>query len=231
MRLTPKAHALAWRMMGNRFEAEDVLQDAFFKLFKMTKPAGQASLSACLHTILAGLCMERLQRREPELVGLDLDQEQQAHLAHQPGEEELALQSEPLSEIQTAFQQLPPRQRLALGLWAYQYASVGDMAEILEIDSNTALQLLNRAKSSFNNCFRSRVMDEGDQQLRHLLLQDPPPKIGINFTDRTVARLRSIKKAGSSWFFDRRFAAPRLLLLICCAAMAAWYASPYLLLK
>ena len=58
--LTPKAHALAWRMLGSTHEAEDVVQDAFIKLFGSNTFEGRSSLGTYFHTIVSRLCLDRL---------------------------------------------------------------------------------------------------------------------------------------------------------------------------
>lgn len=54
--LSPKAHALAWRILGDSSEAEDIVQLAFIKLFEAKQYDGKAALSTYLHTI--GGCTE-----------------------------------------------------------------------------------------------------------------------------------------------------------------------------
>ena len=43
--LSPKAHALAWRILGESSEAEDIVQAAFIKLFEAKQYDGKAALS------------------------------------------------------------------------------------------------------------------------------------------------------------------------------------------
>ena len=50
--------------------------------------------------------------------------------------------------LQAAMQALPPRQRMALAMWAYADADVVQIARSLELDTNAAHQLLHRAKTA-----------------------------------------------------------------------------------
>ena len=58
--LSPKAHALAWRILGDSSEAEDIVQLAFIKLFEAKQYDGKAALSTYLHTIVTRLCLDKL---------------------------------------------------------------------------------------------------------------------------------------------------------------------------
>jgi len=58
--LSPKAHALAWRILGESSEAEDIVQVAFVKLFETKQYDGKSALSTYLHTIVTRLCFDKL---------------------------------------------------------------------------------------------------------------------------------------------------------------------------
>ena len=57
------------------------------------------------------------------------------------------------AQLQQALASLPPRQRLALAMWAYGDAEVSEIAHTLRIDPNAAHQLLHRAKRSLRDKF------------------------------------------------------------------------------
>ena len=65
-RLLPQAHAVAWRLTGNRADAEDVVQEAFCRLWQHApRFEPRASVSTWFLTIVRNLCMDRF-RREVE---------------------------------------------------------------------------------------------------------------------------------------------------------------------
>lgn len=142
--LSPKAHALAWRMLGDASEAEDVVQDALIKLLGVKQFEGRSSLSTYFHTIVARICFDRLRAGKLELVsdegwGEIVDE---IHLSPEHEYES----SQHRKSIQEALSQLNPRQRLAITLWTYQDSNADEIAEIMNMDSNAAHQLLHRAK-------------------------------------------------------------------------------------
>lgn len=141
--LTPAALALARRVMGRAEDAEDVVQDAFIRLWRSGASDGHgAQLSTYFHTIVLNRCRSLLRaRREWATDDADLTALQDAGVGHtaacEPGDP---------ARLADALQRLPPRQRLALAMWAYGDATVPEIARTLEIDTNAAHQLLHRAK-------------------------------------------------------------------------------------
>lgn len=104
--------------------------------------------------------MDRFRRRRPELTGLD-DAVLETHLDQTVDERQNPLNDlrdiQTASLIQQAMLHLPPRQRAALALWAYQDASMHEISTALDIDTNAAHQLLHRAKISL----RSKLLEIG----------------------------------------------------------------------
>ena len=140
--LSEAAHGLAWRMLGNTADAQDVVQEGFIKLLN-SRFRGESKLATYFHTLIARLCLDRL--RSPGRAHEVWDED---HVTEDPSpnpEQTLALHQS-ADQVQQALMQLPPRQRLALNLWAHHDASVADIAHTLDIPTNAAHQLLHRAK-------------------------------------------------------------------------------------
>ncbi|MBS4036920.1 MAG: sigma-70 family RNA polymerase sigma factor [Hydrogenophaga sp.] len=149
-RLTPPALALARQVLGRPEDAEDVVQDSFLRLWS-ARPEDQASaqVSTYFHTIVLNRCRSVLSRQREWATDpdeLQTLQEQQAEPSTEhSGIDRLdnALQHRLLHSALTA---LPPRQRLALALWAYADADAAAIGQALGIEANAAHQLLHRAK-------------------------------------------------------------------------------------
>jgi RNA polymerase sigma-70 factor (ECF subfamily) len=69
-------------------------------------------------------------------------------------------QSQTYSIVQKAILSLKPRQRAALVAWAYQDASINEIANMLEINANAATQLLHRAKLNLETSLRGLGYEE-----------------------------------------------------------------------
>ncbi|OYY59159.1 MAG: hypothetical protein B7Y05_06975 [Polynucleobacter sp. 24-46-87] len=144
-RLTPKAHALAWRTLNQSIDAEDVVQEAFIKLFRSEQFNGQSSLATYFHVIVSRLCLDKLKAGGARFeADDDLGNLQSADLmpdgAYEKKQSGLVMQD--------FLQKLNIRQRMAVSMWAYQDASTEEIAKVLDIEVNAAHQLLHRAKSN-----------------------------------------------------------------------------------
>jgi len=122
--------AYLWRLLGDRADAEDCLQDTFLRAFRgQARLDGHANPQAWLYRIATNTARTRLSRRaraaartaplDPELA------------AAGPGTAQLADQQQLLAAVARAVEALPPQQRAALILRKYQEQSYADIAAIL----------------------------------------------------------------------------------------------------
>lgn len=147
-RLTPPALALARQVLGRTEDAEDVVQDSFLRLWS-ARPDDQqsAQIGTYFHTIVLNRCRSHLSRQREWATDPDELQTLQEHQADTD-----APATDPLDtsrqhhQLHAALITLPPRQRLALALWAYADADAAAIGQALTIDTNAAHQLLHRAK-------------------------------------------------------------------------------------
>ncbi len=146
-RLTPPALALARQVLGRPEDAEDVVQDSFLRLWS-ARPDDQTSaqIGTYFHTIVLNRCRSVLSRQrewatDPDELQTLQEQQTGALMAQEPLDD--ARQHHQLHAALTA---LPPRQRLALALWAYADADAAAIGQALGIEANAAHQLLHRAK-------------------------------------------------------------------------------------
>ncbi len=154
MRLSAPAHRLAWRMLGDRAMAEDVVQEGLEKLFRIRQYQGDARLSTYFHAMVARLCLDRCRALDPVRFDADLPEPGQV-VETATGPEQQLQQGQEATRVQLALQALPPRQRLALSLWAYHDSTVSDIADVLQIERNAADQLLHRAKAQLKKRLES----------------------------------------------------------------------------
>lgn len=145
--LTPQAHGLAMQMLRKTEDAQDVVQESFLRLWhSQPSDAMGAQLATYFHTIVLNRCRTHLTRRrefgtEDDALQQIAEDQQRADASH-----ETELPRASAAQLQRAMAGLRPRQRMALGMWAYADADVADIARALEIDVNAAHQLLHRAK-------------------------------------------------------------------------------------
>jgi RNA polymerase sigma-70 factor (ECF subfamily) len=118
---------VAYRLLGERREAEDAAQEAFLRAFRSIRSLDPSrSAGPWLKKITVNVCLNRLERREP----LPLEEEDDLP-EPEPGPEPRALERERGRDIRRAILGLPPRYRAAIELRHFQELSYAEMAEAL----------------------------------------------------------------------------------------------------
>lgn len=144
-RHTPMVHAIAWRMLGDAAEAEDVVQETFVKLWVNAKgwtPAG-GGLGGWLRRISTNACLDRLRR--PRFVS----DEGMPERADQSPRADLLIDAERRREaVAASIRALPDRQRAAIILTYYEGVANAEAASILGIGVKALESLLVRARQA-----------------------------------------------------------------------------------
>lgn len=116
----------AYRMTGNRQEAEDTAQEAFLRAFRAissldpSRPPGP-----WFRKIAVNVCLNRLEKRQT------LPLEEMLATSTDPGPESQTIEREYSRQVRTALASLPPRYRAAIELRHFQELSYAEMAETL----------------------------------------------------------------------------------------------------
>ena len=111
-RLTPRVLAHAYRLLGDRSEAEDVTQDALVRLWKMAPDwrLDEAKVTTWLYRVVGNLCIDRMRKHRNRPLPLESVPDP-ADTARTVDE---TLQQKARSvALQTALLALPERQRQA----------------------------------------------------------------------------------------------------------------------
>lgn len=142
--LTPRVFGHAYRVLGDRAEAEDVTQEALMRLWKIAPDwrPGAARVTTWLYRVTANLCTDRLRARRPG-VGLD-DAPELVDGA--PGAE-AGLQTRARRDaLQAALMTLPTRQRHAIVLRHLEGLGNPEIARIMDISAEAVESLTARGK-------------------------------------------------------------------------------------
>lgn len=131
---------LAYRMVGNRAEAEDMAQEAFLTAFKaLATFRADSKFSTWLYRIAANKCKDWLRAKRPGQGPYDLDAEEvlDSHVAEHRTPEVLLSQQQVAQELEQAIQRLPPLYREAFVLKHVEGLSYEEMEEILGVNGDT----------------------------------------------------------------------------------------------
>jgi len=137
-------YRLAYRFVANRMQAEDIVQDAFLKLWErpaMWQVGRNAAFTTWFYRVVVNLCLDHQKKKRP-LPLLDdswVMDERETH-------EETLLHREKQGLLEAQIAALPERQRVALNLCFYEELSNQEAAEVMGIRLKALQSLLMRAK-------------------------------------------------------------------------------------
>ncbi len=131
----------AWRLLGERDAAEDVVQDTFVRLWRHGhRWQPDAPLKAWLYRVADNLAMDVLRRRRP-LVEMVEDPPDPSPSAQRQVEDAMEL-----ARLTALVDALPRRQRTALLLCRLEGLSLREAAEAMECTEEAVEALLGRAR-------------------------------------------------------------------------------------
>jgi RNA polymerase sigma-70 factor, ECF subfamily len=132
---------LAYRLLGDRREMEDALQDAYVRAFSgLPRFRGQSALSTWLYRIVYNSCLDQLRRVQTEAKVLHAEP-----LATVPDAADLVAARATLEE---ALATLAPVERAAVLLVDAEGLSYEDAAAVVGVPRGTIASRLSRARAS-----------------------------------------------------------------------------------
>lgn len=143
LRLTPRLLSFTTRMLGDRAEAEDVVQEAMLRLWRIASEwrSGEAQVSTWLYRVASNLCTDRLRRRR----SVPMDQIAEPE-DDRPGAVEGLMEADRARALEDALALLPERQRQAVVLRHLEGLSNPEIALVMEIGVEAVESLLARGK-------------------------------------------------------------------------------------
>ena len=152
----PIVYRVAYRMLHDRAEAEDVTQETFLRAWKALpdwQPRAKFSTWAC--TVALNLCRDRLRKKKPVLMD---ELPERVDLAQRP-EEALASQ-QAKAHIESKIAALPERQRAALTLCAFEGMTNIEAAAALDVSVHALESLLARARRALRDSLKATLAGE-----------------------------------------------------------------------
>ncbi len=138
----PIVFRVAYRMLGDRAEAEDITQETFLRAWKILpdwQPKAKFSTWAC--TVALNLCRDRLRKKKPILMD-ELPERVDTELRP----EQALASAQALAGIEAKIAALPDRQREALSLCALEGMGNIEAADAMGVSVHALESLLARAR-------------------------------------------------------------------------------------
>jgi RNA polymerase sigma-70 factor (ECF subfamily) len=140
--------SVAYRLLGNREEAEDALQDAFVKLYKnIGRYRSDAAFSTWFYRIVVNVCYDRLRSRKRR-GHVDLEEIQEI------GEKDDA---DLRFHLQQAIEDLPAKMKTCFVLHVQEGFKHREIAEMLGLKGETVRVHVFRAKEQLRNILEPRL--------------------------------------------------------------------------
>lgn len=148
-----KVYNQAFRMLGNREEAEEATGDVFMRVYRSLKDfRGESKLSSWIFRIAANVCISRLRKKKLEVTSLDKPRASGETPAVElipddspdPGTE--YEQKEMAEQVRGQVRRLPPKWAQAISLHHFQGMSYDEVAEVMEIPKATVATYIFRGR-------------------------------------------------------------------------------------
>jgi len=165
----PPLYRTAFRLTGNREDAEDLTQETFLKAYRsLDQLAGPSGARAWLFRILRNSWIDRLRKdaRRPRMAVLDPEEEadelpQLALLDVTDPAHRNALEQEFDQEVLRALHQLPEEECLAVLFQTFGGLSYKEIAHALDCPIGTVMSRLNRGKARLRKELAAYAAREG----------------------------------------------------------------------
>jgi len=145
-RHSKRFYNIAYRTIFSKDDAEDMVQEAFLKLWEKRLSWNQgkeAKFTTWFYKVVVNLCIDYNRRKKPQPLTEDIQLADK-----QQGQEVLLQERQRQNMLDRSLQELPERQQLALNLCFYEGLSNKEAAEIIGVNLKALQSLIIRAKTT-----------------------------------------------------------------------------------
>ncbi|NND06940.1 MAG: RNA polymerase sigma factor [Saprospiraceae bacterium] len=142
------------RILGNRVEAEDELQNAFIDVFaKLSSFRFESSVGAWIKRIVVNQCINALKKKRVIFFELQNNQPEVESDEYKPE----ADKSQEIAKIRTAVSQLPDGYRTIFSLYAMEGYDHQEISQILDISVGTSKSQYSRARQRLCHILQDKM--------------------------------------------------------------------------
>jgi RNA polymerase sigma factor (sigma-70 family) len=146
---------ICYRMMNNKEEAEDMLQEAFSEAFlKISSFRYDSSFGAWLKRIVVNKCINEIKRKKTELVFSDQIGKFDSTESQEIDDSDIQYE---VKKIMEAFNLLPDGYRIIFSLYMLEGYDHIEISEILNISESTSKSQYLRAKNKIKDIIKTQL--------------------------------------------------------------------------
>jgi RNA polymerase sigma factor (sigma-70 family) len=152
---------LAYRLTGNRHDAEDLTQEVFVRVFRSLSTYTPGSFEGWLHRITTNLFLDQVRRRNRIRFDALTDDASDKLEGREPTPEHVVVDGVLEADIQAALDALSPDFRAAVVLADVEGLTYEEIAETLDIKLGTVRSRIHRGRSQLRASLSSRLRPGG----------------------------------------------------------------------
>jgi RNA polymerase sigma factor (sigma-70 family) len=165
---------LAYRLTGNRHDAEDITQEVFVRVFRSLSTYTPGTFEGWLHRITTNLFLDQARRKQR--IRFDaLSDERADRLASASAAPDAAYADRTFDDdVEQALASLPPEFRAAVVLCDVEGLSYQEIADILDAKLGTVRSRIHRGRSMLREALAHRAPTKGRERYAGPLVVDGP---------------------------------------------------------
>jgi RNA polymerase sigma-70 factor, ECF subfamily len=152
---------LAYRLTGNKHDAEDLTQEVFVRVFRSLSTYTPGSFEGWLHRITTNLFLDQVRRRNRIRFDALPDDASDKLEGREPSPEHAVVDGVLEADVQAALDALPPDFRAAVVLADVEGLTYEEIAETLDIKLGTVRSRIHRGRSQLRAALSSRLRPGG----------------------------------------------------------------------
>jgi RNA polymerase sigma-70 factor (ECF subfamily) len=142
-----KVYRLAYRLTGNKYDAEDLTQEVFVRVFRSLENFKPGTLDGWLHRITTNLFLDQARRKSRIRFDALADDAESRLPGREPGPEQSFEFNNLDVDVQAALEELPPDFRAAVVLCDLEGLSYDEVAAALDIKLGTVRSRIHRGRT------------------------------------------------------------------------------------
>jgi RNA polymerase sigma factor (sigma-70 family) len=160
---SPRVHRLAYRLTGNRHDADDLTQDVFVRVFRSLASYTPGTFEGWLHRITTNLFLDGV-RRKARIRFEALPEDAERVAGNSPSPEKVWHDTHLDADLDRALAALPPDFRAAVVLCDVEQLSYEEVAATLGIKLGTVRSRIHRGRSLLRAALADSELSRGRRQ-------------------------------------------------------------------